>query len=121
MKEGKVKDGTNFLKAQNEKPEYVCTCCHWLLFHKTVRNFLIDEYDYTNETVQKCLAHQYTSEQNVPVHLAEQKMKHQKLTNVQKTLDIQMWKMNSFVYIVETHLDKKTQKCLIRPVQMALI
>ena len=56
--EGKVKDGANFLKALNEKPEYVCTCCHRLLFRKTVRNFLINEYDYTNETVQKCLAHQ---------------------------------------------------------------
>ena len=57
VKEGKVRDGANFLKALNEKPEYVCTCCHQLLFHKTVRNFLINEYDYTNEIVQKSLAH----------------------------------------------------------------
>ena len=28
---------------------------------------------------------------------------------------------NEFVYIVETALDKKTQKCLIKHVQMALI
>ena len=65
VKEGKVRDGTNFLKALNEKPEYMCTCCHQLLFHKTVRNFLINEYNSTNEIVQKSLAYQYTSEQNV--------------------------------------------------------
>ena len=63
--------------------------------------------------MQKGLAHRYTSEQNVinylTVHLAEQKMKHQKLTHIQKTLDIQMGEMNSFVYIVGTHLDKKTK------------
>ena len=29
------------------------------------RNFLINEYDNTNEIVQKSLAHRYTSEQNV--------------------------------------------------------
>ena len=28
IKEGKVRDGANFLKALNEKPECVCTCCY---------------------------------------------------------------------------------------------
>ena len=28
--------GANFLKALNQRPEYVCTCCHCMLFHKTV-------------------------------------------------------------------------------------
>ena len=56
VKEGKQRDGANFLKALNEKPEYMSTCCHRLLFRKTVRNFLINEYDYTNEIVQKSLA-----------------------------------------------------------------
>ena len=64
IKEGKIRDGANFLKALNEKLEYVCTCCHQLLFCKTVRNFLIDEYDNTNEVVQNCLSHQYKSKQN---------------------------------------------------------
>ena len=61
IKEGKVRDGANFLKALNEKLEYVCSFCHRLLFCKTFRNFLIDEYDNTNEVVQKCLSHRYKS------------------------------------------------------------
>ena len=28
--------GANFLKTLNQRPEYVCTCCHCILFHKTV-------------------------------------------------------------------------------------
>ena len=28
--------GANFLKALNQRPEYVCTCCHHMFFHKTV-------------------------------------------------------------------------------------
>ena len=28
--------GANFLKALNQRAEYVCTCCHHMLFHKTV-------------------------------------------------------------------------------------
>ena len=28
--------GANFLKVLNQRPEYVCTCCHHMLFHKTV-------------------------------------------------------------------------------------
>ena len=31
--------GANFLKALNQRPEYVCTCCHHMLFHKTVQLF----------------------------------------------------------------------------------
>ena len=32
-----VVTGANFLKALNQRPEYVCTCCHHMLFHKTVQ------------------------------------------------------------------------------------
>ena len=28
--------GANFLKALNQRPEYVCRCCRHMLFHKTV-------------------------------------------------------------------------------------
>ena len=43
--------GTNFLKALNKRPEYVCTCCHHMLFHKTVRLFHTTDYNMTDETV----------------------------------------------------------------------
>ena len=51
--------GTNFLKALNQRPEYVCTCCHLILFHKTVQLFNITEYYMSNETIKECLSHQY--------------------------------------------------------------
>ena len=28
--------GANLLKTLNQRPEYVCTCCHGMLFSKTV-------------------------------------------------------------------------------------
>ena len=51
--------GANFLKALNQRPEYVCTCCHWMSFHKTVQQFNMKDYDISNETVKECLSHQY--------------------------------------------------------------
>ena len=35
-----VNAGAKFLKAPQEKLQYVCTCCHHLLFLKTVLSFL---------------------------------------------------------------------------------
>ena len=49
--------GANFLKALNQRPEYVCTCCHCMLFCKTVQQFHIKDYDMNNETVKACLSH----------------------------------------------------------------
>ena len=51
--------GANFLKALNQRPEYVCTCCHCMLFHKTVQRFHMEDYDMSNETVKDCLSHRY--------------------------------------------------------------
>ena len=51
--------GAKFLKALNQKPEYVCTCCHHMLFRKTVQQFLIKDYDMNNDTVKACLLHRY--------------------------------------------------------------
>ena len=51
--------GANFLKALNQRSEYVCICCHHMLFHKTVQQFNIKDYDMSNETVKECLSHQY--------------------------------------------------------------
>ena len=51
--------GANFLKALNQRPEYVCTCCHHMLFHKTVQQFHMKDYDMSNETLKECLSHWY--------------------------------------------------------------
>ena len=51
--------GTNFLKALNKRPEYVCTCCHHMLFCKTVQLFHTTDYDMSDETVKQCLSHRY--------------------------------------------------------------
>ena len=49
----------NFLKCLNEKPEYVCTCCHHLLFQKTVKQFNENHYQMDNNIVKKCLSYRY--------------------------------------------------------------
>ena len=51
--------GANFLKALNQRPEYVSTCCHHMSFCKTVQQFHIKDYDMNNETVKPCLSHRY--------------------------------------------------------------
>ena len=51
--------GASFLKALNQRPEYVCTCCHHMLFHKTVQLFHTTEYDMSDEIVKECLSHRY--------------------------------------------------------------
>ena len=52
-----VVHGCNFLRSLTEFPSFPCTCCHRMLFEKTVRRFYLDEYDVTNPVVQKCLQH----------------------------------------------------------------
>ena len=51
--------GANFLKTLNKRPEYVCTCCHHMLFCKTVQLFHTTQYDMSDETVKQCLSHRY--------------------------------------------------------------
>ena len=58
---------------------------------------------------------------DVMVYLDEHKIKHLMVMDVQVTLDITTWRMNSFAYFVETASDKKNQECPIRHVQMAFI
>ena len=55
-----VKAGTNFLKSLQEMPRFVCTCCHSILFNKTVKPVNIREYDMNNDIVQKCFCHTAT-------------------------------------------------------------
>ena len=54
-----VISGANFMKSLQEKPEYVCTCCHHLLFKNTVKVFNVEKYDLTKSTVKKCLSYRY--------------------------------------------------------------
>ena len=63
-----VKAGTNFLKSHQEMSQLVCTCCHRILFHKTVKPFKIGEYDMYNDIVQIYLSHHYrmTLQKSVP-------------------------------------------------------
>ena len=49
-----------FLKALQDIPQYVCTCCHQLLFCQNVQPFHIDHYDLSNSIVAKSLSHHYT-------------------------------------------------------------
>ena len=49
--------GANFLKALNQRPEYVCTCCHHMLFCKTVHLFHTTDYGISDEIVEACLSH----------------------------------------------------------------
>ena len=63
-----VKAGTNFLKSLQEMPQSVCTCCHCILFNKTVKPFHIRQYHLNNDIMQKCLSHCYrmTLQKSVP-------------------------------------------------------
>ena len=47
----------NFLMSLSELPRYVCTCCHHMLFPRTVAKFNMSDYDMTNAIVRKCLSH----------------------------------------------------------------
>ena len=51
--------GANFLKALNQWPEDVCTCCHHMLFHKMVQLFHTTHYDMSDETLKEGLPHCY--------------------------------------------------------------
>ena len=49
--------GTHFLRALKEKPEYICTCCHHLLFHRSVVSFHAEDFSMTNSIVHMCLSY----------------------------------------------------------------
>ena len=59
MKDKIIRAGDLFLKALNDRPEFVCTCCHRMLFRKTVRKFKEHDYDFTNDVVRKSLSYRF--------------------------------------------------------------
>ena len=54
-----ITSAAKFMKSLQEKPEYVCTCCHRLMFRNTVKLFNIEKYNITNDIVKKCLSYRY--------------------------------------------------------------
>ena len=49
------KDQHKFQRKIDEKPEFVCLCCHRVLYRGSMEIFTQDKYDMTNHTVQKAL------------------------------------------------------------------
>ena len=106
----------NFLKALNQRPEYVCTCCHCMLFCKTVWRFHTTDYDMSNETVKECTGklHRYTSHEN------DEMGTHKWPQIVQGDVEHNdIYVMNEFICkCCRNSLWKKPQKCLTRHEQM---
>ena len=48
--------GINFRRTLSDLPEFVCTCCHRLLWRRSVIKFDRSKYDMTSDVVKKCLA-----------------------------------------------------------------
>ena len=85
--------GANFLKVLNQRLEYVCTCCHHMLFHKTVQQFNITEYDMSDETVKECLSHQY----GMKLHRHTSHENDEKRTHNGYNLCQMMWNMMTYM------------------------
>ena len=113
--------GANFLKALNQRPEYVCTCCHHMLFHKTVQQFHMKDYDMSNETVKECLSHQYVMKLHRHTSHENDNMTTHKWPQFVPD-DVEhdnIYVMNEFICICcRNSLRQKNQRCLIRHVQM---
>ena len=57
VKNPMLRSSANFLVSLSEHPRYACTCCHRLLFAKTVTKFKITDYNMADPIVQACLSH----------------------------------------------------------------
>ena len=113
--------GANFLKALNQRPEYVCTYCHCMLFHKTVQLFHTTQYDMSDETVKQCLSHQYVMKLHRHTSQENDEMRtHEWPQFVQDDVEHDdIYIMDEFTCICcNTAYNKKNQKCLTRHVQM---
>ena len=113
--------GANFLKALNQRPEYVCTCCHHMLFCKTVQQFNIKDYDMSNETIKECLSHQNVKKlYRHTCHENDDMTPHKWPQFVPDDMEHDnIYVMNEFICICcRNSLRKKMQRCLTRHVQM---
>ena len=113
--------GANFLKALNQRPEYVCTCCYHMLFCKTVWLFHTTDYDMSDEIIKSCLSHWYVMKLHRHTYSENDKM----TTNTWPQFvadDVEhedIYVMNEFIGICfRNSLWQKKQKCLTRHVQM---
>ena len=113
--------GAKFLKALNQRPEYVSTCSHHMLFRKTVQQFHMKDYDMSNERVKECLSHQYvmklhryTSHENV--NITAHKWPQFQPDDVEHD---NIYVMNGFICICcRNSLRQKNHRWLSRHVQM---
>ena len=100
-------------------------CVHVATNYYFTKKFLIDEYDTTNEVVQKCLSHRYKSKQNaiqICNGIFGQTPDETPDNNGCSTKFGDNHLENEFICICcRNCLRQKNQKCLIRHVQMALI
>ena len=48
-----------FLNAVENKPEFVCTCCHYWLFRKSVSVFDEKQYNFNNPIVANALSEKH--------------------------------------------------------------
>ena len=87
--------GANFLKALNKRPEYVCTCCHHMLFHKTVQLFHTTQYDMSDETVKQCLSHWFVMKLNRHTSQENGKM---------RTHEWQQFVQDDDIYIIDEYI-----------------
>ena len=48
-----------FAKKCKEFPEYACTCCHRVLFYRSVQYFHIGKYNLENDDISEALGERY--------------------------------------------------------------
>ena len=56
---GKKSAASKFFNAIDNKPQYVCTCCHRWLFKKSVSVFNEKKFDFDNIVVANALSGKY--------------------------------------------------------------
>ena len=112
--------GANFLKALNQRPEYMCTCCHHMLFHKAVQLFYTTNYDMSDKTVTECLSHWYVMKLHRHTSHENDKIRKDKWPQfIQDDVehgDIHV--MYEFIHIHCRNSLQQRKKCLTRHVHM---